>query len=143
VSSIRSLRFWMTMTFRSAVASYWPILSIRDKLTTQQANTREVCLHRNQFAARSLVGRSQEWRPWHYAIAKAALEKIGPGAKPVLQHLALSGTLTFGIYNPPLPPGISGESTRTILIYVWTHSWLRNDQSPIVWRQNTCMRLRR
>ncbi|HVW09361.1 MAG TPA: toll/interleukin-1 receptor domain-containing protein [Bryobacteraceae bacterium] len=50
-----------------------------------------------------------------YQIAEAAIEKLGPAAVKVLQHLGTVGKYVIGTYSPPPPPGLNGNQMRETL----------------------------
>src|SRR5208337_1076134 len=49
-----------------------------------------------------------------YKIAEAALKKLPPQTTEALRHLRNSGSLTFGMYLPVLPPGITAQQCQEI-----------------------------
>lgn len=51
-----------------------------------------------------------------YEIAESALVRLGPNAGTALRHLMTNGSLTFGFYNPALPPGIGGSELSAIYV---------------------------
>jgi predicted unusual protein kinase regulating ubiquinone biosynthesis (AarF/ABC1/UbiB family) len=50
-----------------------------------------------------------------YQIAETAIEKLGPTAVKVMQHLGTVGKYVVGNYSPPPPSGLNGNQMREML----------------------------
>ena len=80
-------------------------------------NRQEAELHELKAELAAEIGRPKRdpAEEYHIQLAKDGLENIGPAAIPLLRHLMIHETVTFGRYDPPLPEGINVRDLHALL----------------------------
>jgi hypothetical protein len=63
---------------------------------------------------------------YHLELARKGLEDIGPASFPLLRHLMIHGTLTFGRHDPPVPEGLNARDLHALLSVAVNHQLVTN-----------------